>query len=98
MQLLQKFKSGEGWGKIAKDEGVKLGQVISAVERANPAFSKGKSKGMGREETSKGGEGIRSMEKPVGSQVSYPVSVLGSQVVEGVAWEAAWATVVENNI
>jgi len=64
LQLLQKFKSGEGWGKIAKDEGVKLGQVISAVERANPAFSKGKSKGMGREETNKGREGIRSMEKP----------------------------------
>jgi len=38
-QLLQKFKSGEGWGKIAKDEGVKLGQVVSAVEKANPAFS-----------------------------------------------------------
>jgi len=50
-QLLQRFRSGEGWGKIAKSEGVKLGQVISAVERANPPSSAAKSKGTGRGES-----------------------------------------------
>ncbi len=56
-QLLQKFRSGEGWGKIAKSEGVKLGQVISAVERAHPPSSKAKLKGMDRGEAGKGPEG-----------------------------------------
>jgi len=62
-QLLQKFKSGEGWGKIAMNEGVKLGPVISAVERANPNIGGTKSKGMGQEGASKGGEGMTSTEK-----------------------------------
>ncbi len=56
--LLQQFKSGEGWGKIAMNEGVKLGPVISAVERANPDLGGTKSKGMGQEGGSKGSEGI----------------------------------------
>jgi len=43
-ELLERFKSGQGWGKIAKDEGIKLGQVISAVQKANPAFSEARSK------------------------------------------------------
>jgi hypothetical protein len=62
-QLLQRFRSGEGWGKIAKSEGVKLGQVISSVERANPASSQAKSKGMDRGETGKGLEGKASVDK-----------------------------------
>ncbi len=62
-QLLQQFKSGEGWGKIAMSEGVKLGPVISAVERANPDIGGAKSKGIGQEGASKGGEGMTSTEK-----------------------------------
>ncbi len=57
-QLLQQFKSGEGWGKIAMNEGVKLGRVISAVERANPEIGGAKSKGMGQEGVNKGSEGM----------------------------------------
>lgn len=30
--------SGEGWGKIAKDLGVKLGPVVSAAHRAERSF------------------------------------------------------------
>ncbi len=55
-QLLGEFKSGEGWGKIAKNEGTKLGPIISAVERANPAVAEAKSKGMSQE-GEKHGEG-----------------------------------------
>ena len=62
-QLLQRFKSGEGWGKIAKSEGVKLGPVISAVERAHPGSSQAKSKGENRGEAGKGPEGKGSADK-----------------------------------
>ena len=62
-QLLQRFRSGEGWGKIAKREGVKLGAVISAVERAHPPPSQAKAKGMDRGEEGKGPEGKASAEK-----------------------------------
>jgi len=62
-ELLQRFKAGQGWGKIAKDEGVKLGQIVSAVEKANPAISEARPKDRERREVSKGREGIKSMER-----------------------------------
>jgi hypothetical protein len=62
-QLLQRFKSGEGWGKIAKSEGVKLGSVISAVEKANSPSSAAKSKSSERGEASYVREGKPSVEK-----------------------------------
>ena len=62
-QLLQRFRSGEGWGKIANKEGVKLGQVISAVERANPPASEAKSKSKGRGETGDAQKGKATVEK-----------------------------------
>jgi hypothetical protein len=62
-QLLQRFKSGEGWGKIAKSEGVKLGQVISAVKKANPPSSADKSKGTGQGEAPNVREGKPAAEK-----------------------------------
>jgi len=62
-QLLQRFRSGEGWGKIAKSEGVKLGRVISAVEKANPPSSGTKSKATGRGEAANVREGKPSADK-----------------------------------
>lgn len=47
-ELLQKFKGGEGWGKIAMDEGVKLGPVISEVERVHPSFEQAGSRERGQ--------------------------------------------------
>jgi len=49
-ELLQRFKAGQGWGKIAKDEAVNLGQVVSAVQKANPAFSEARSRDRDRRE------------------------------------------------
>ena len=49
-ELLQRHKAGEGWGKIAKDEGVKLGPIISSVHRARPDFEEGGPRARGREE------------------------------------------------
>ena len=34
-QIAQEFKSGKGWGEIAKENNVKLGKVVSEVKRAN---------------------------------------------------------------
>lgn len=31
-ELLSRFKSGEGWGKIAKDEGVDLGRIVGDLK------------------------------------------------------------------
>jgi hypothetical protein len=37
--IVGKFKAGEGWGKIAQDYGLKLGQVVSAAHRSSHAGS-----------------------------------------------------------
>lgn len=34
-QLAQEFKSGKGWGVIARENNVKLGRVVSDLKRAN---------------------------------------------------------------
>jgi hypothetical protein len=81
-ELLQRFKSGEGWGKIAKSEGVKLGPVISAVEKANPPSSAAKSKGPGRGEASDAREGKPSVEKS-GKGSSFGVGLPGQSDVQG---------------
>ncbi|MBI3874424.1 MAG: hypothetical protein HY300_00320 [Verrucomicrobia bacterium] len=36
-QIVTEFKSHEGWGKIAKENNVKLGKLISQVKRAEEA-------------------------------------------------------------
>ncbi|HYK89185.1 MAG TPA: hypothetical protein VE398_10465 [Acidobacteriota bacterium] len=33
-QVAQEFKSGKGWGEIAKENNLKLGTVVSSVKRA----------------------------------------------------------------
>lgn len=35
--IVGKFQAGEGWGKIAQDYGLKLGQVVSAAHRSSQA-------------------------------------------------------------
>jgi hypothetical protein len=34
-QLAQEFKSGKGWGEIAKEDNLNLGKVVSDLKRAN---------------------------------------------------------------
>jgi hypothetical protein len=34
-QMVQEFKSGKGWGEIAKKDNVNLGKVVSDLKRAN---------------------------------------------------------------
>ncbi len=34
-QISQEFKSGKGWGEIAKENNVKVGKVVSALKRTN---------------------------------------------------------------
>jgi len=53
-QIVTEFKSGKGWGEIAKENGVKLGELVSAAHRAAhasdhpPVGGQGKGKGRGR--------------------------------------------------
>ncbi len=39
-QIAQEFKSGKGWGEIAKENNVKLGKVVSSLKRANQQIEK----------------------------------------------------------
>ena len=39
-QLAQEFKSGKGWGVIARENNVKLGRVVSDLKRANKGVEK----------------------------------------------------------
>ncbi len=34
-EVAQEFKSGKGWGQIAKENNVKLGKVVSSIKRAD---------------------------------------------------------------
>ncbi len=34
-QMVQEFKSGKGWGEIAKENNLNLGKVVSGLKRAN---------------------------------------------------------------
>lgn len=36
-ELLQEFRSGKGWGRIARDNNLNLGSVVSDVNRAAPS-------------------------------------------------------------
>ena len=39
-QIAQEFKSGKGWGEIAKENNLKLGKVVSDLKRANTQVEK----------------------------------------------------------
>ncbi len=39
-QISQEFKSGKGWGEIAKENNLKLGRVVSDLKRANAQVEK----------------------------------------------------------
>lgn len=38
--LIGEFQSGKGWGKIAQENGLKLGQVVSMMKRSNTAIER----------------------------------------------------------
>jgi hypothetical protein len=38
--LVQEFRSGKGWGEIAKENGLKLGSVISEMKRSGAAMER----------------------------------------------------------
>jgi len=45
-QVSQEFKSGKGWGEIAKENNVKLGRVVSDLKRANKQVQKDRTEQM----------------------------------------------------
>ncbi len=79
-QVAQEFNSGKGWGQIANENNVKLGQVVSNLKRANhdlrrtdSQLKSGQNQSMRANRSESGGQQHGTMGRPAaGSRGSRP--------------------------